>query len=108
MAQDENGERHVTVNGVDIIESDTGILPNDVIEKAEARVYNYKKAALPETEEQEILPPTTSTPSKPAGSTSSGIIPQLGNNSSTWLILLGLAVMLGSVLIWRKRRAAGN
>lgn len=108
MAQDENGERHVTVNGVDIIESDTGILPNDVIEKAEARVYNYKKAAVPETEEQEILPPTTSTPSKPAGTTSSGIIPQLGNNSSTWLILLGLAVMLGSVLIWRKRRTAGN
>lgn len=106
IAQDENGQQHVSINGVDIVESTTGILPNEVIEKAEARVYNYTKESLPDTDD-EIIPPTSSKPSGTTGG-SGGIIPQLGNNSSTWLIALGLVVMLGSALALRKRRTRDN
>lgn len=109
IAQDQDGQQNIMVNGTAITENTTGILPNEVIEAAEARVYNYREGTLPDTDgEDDIIPPTTSTPDLPSTGGSTGIIPQLGNNSSTWLIVLGLIIMLGSVLIWRKRRHAEN
>ena len=101
---DEDGNYLWTlVNGEQIYESPTGILPDNIIEAGKPRVYNYAEQT-PTTPTDPAKPaepevPTTST-KKP---TPSGILPQLGNGWSIILIIAGLVIMAWVTIWWRMR-----
>ncbi len=111
MYDNANVYQPVLVNGYALAQSETEILPADVIETGMPRVYNYAKEypgdpADPEEDTHVKLPDTggsVSTPVKTATKQSSGIIPQLGNGWSLALIIIGFVLMAWVTLWWRMK-----
>lgn len=98
---DDNGNYQWTlVNGTPIYESPTGILPDNIIQEGKPRVYNYAQAT-PDTEDPEPSTPTVTKPKSPTKTPSKGILPQLGNGWSIFLILAGLVLMSWVSIWWR-------
>ncbi|MFD1431615.1 pilin N-terminal domain-containing protein [Lacticaseibacillus yichunensis] len=90
---DENGNfNYVTINGQNLLEAESGIVPEEAIALAMPRIYNSQASTT-----------TAATPTTPSKPSQSGMLPSMSDAQAWLLAIIGLVVMVGSWFIIRRR-----